>query len=417
MDQDAGSDGGSERSHHSTRKKDVDSQWFGWFRELYSIDDVQIFSLKGQDVLFYLKYEKYCAILFFMMSLCNIPVILIYYKSSFDNTQIKIDSYLQRFTVTSLIDIQKGGDSVISKSNDKDKIFLWATLILFIFHLLLQHMCVIIYHQECRAWKNQNVSEAAGKAQQNLEKSIMDNSLVIYGLNQGDDPKKINKFLRMKLEDLINDTELISQIAPHKDKAILKKKYDELNKLGDQSHMPMFSIHIPSDYNSVSYLIDEYEDSQKIADFCLKKIKQIQVDNRPNDKTYQKDPTKALIPFCCTLEKGRQRRMIEKQVLIENGWQTIHYCELNYQVNSGRQILKMIREKSSQVEERNTGFGFIYFNDFEDKLLKRLFVKNFYRMIKEHKAIMKQPQNQDTFIREKFLSNPLVNKKEKLSMI
>ena len=79
------SDDQSDRSH-STRPRDVDSQWFGWFRELYSIDDVQIFSLKGQDVLFYLKYEKYCAILFFMMSLCNIPVILIYYKSSFDNT-------------------------------------------------------------------------------------------------------------------------------------------------------------------------------------------------------------------------------------------------------------------------------------------------------------------------------------------
>ena len=37
---------------------------------------------------------------------------------------------------------------------------------------------------------------------------------------------------------------------------------------------PIFSIHIPGDFNGVRYLLDEYEDAEKIAEFSLKKIKE-----------------------------------------------------------------------------------------------------------------------------------------------
>jgi hypothetical protein len=59
---------------------------FSWLSELYSISDTLIVNRCGEEVLFYLKYEKYCAILFFVMSLANTPVTYIYFMSSFDNS-------------------------------------------------------------------------------------------------------------------------------------------------------------------------------------------------------------------------------------------------------------------------------------------------------------------------------------------
>ena len=48
---------------------------------------------------------------------------------------------------------------------------------------------------------------------------------------------------------------------------------------------PVFSIHIPGDYESVQYLLDEYEDNIKKAKFCSEKLKQYQIDNyKPEDK-------------------------------------------------------------------------------------------------------------------------------------
>ena len=45
-----------------------------------------------------------------------------------------------------------------------------------------------------------------------------------------------------------------------------------------------------------------------------------------------------------------------------------------------RQILKVVREKSYQVEDRNIGFGFIFFNGACNNLLKRMFKGNFKKM-------------------------------------
>jgi len=48
-----------------------------------------------------------------------------------------------------------------------------------------------------------------------------------------------------------------------------------------------------------------------------------------------------------------------------------------------KQIQKVIRQKSQQVAERNIGFGFIYFAEDHDQLLKRMFLRNFARMTRE----------------------------------
>jgi len=59
---------------------------FGWFIKLYNTDDPFILENCGQEVLFYLKYLKYTATLFFIMSICNIPVIFVYISSSYANS-------------------------------------------------------------------------------------------------------------------------------------------------------------------------------------------------------------------------------------------------------------------------------------------------------------------------------------------
>ena len=82
-----------------------------------------------------------------------------------------------------------------------------------------------------------------------------------------------------------------------------------LSKSKDYYHKPMFSIHVPGDYNSMSYLIDEYQDFKKISQFCLKRLKQNQIDY-DDDQYHKPDPDKADIPFSYILkDQNNQRRM------------------------------------------------------------------------------------------------------------
>ena len=87
-------------------------KWFSWLVKLYKINDAFIVQNCGEEILFYLKYEKYCAILFMIMWIVTTPVTYIYFTASQENDQIKFTSYLQRFTIRSLIDIEKGGEVV-----------------------------------------------------------------------------------------------------------------------------------------------------------------------------------------------------------------------------------------------------------------------------------------------------------------
>ena len=74
----------------------------------------------------------------------------------------------------------------------------------------------------------------------------------------------------------------------------------------------IFSIHLPGDYNGVSYLLDEYEYAEKMAEFSLKRIK---------EKICKSDQ-QALIPFKQIHNNKKEseekytRRMIERQVNI-----------------------------------------------------------------------------------------------------
>ena len=67
---------------------------FSWLIKLYKHTDDFILEKCGEEILFYLKYEKYCAILFLVMWIANIPVTYIYLMSSFDNSQINFTSFL-----------------------------------------------------------------------------------------------------------------------------------------------------------------------------------------------------------------------------------------------------------------------------------------------------------------------------------
>ena len=63
-------------------------------------------------------------------------------------------------------------------------------------------------------------------------------------------------------------------------------------------------------------------------------------------------------------------------------WVPIQHCELNYCTNMSRQILKAMKEKDQVSSSRNIGFGFIYFNDVQEKMLKKLFSKKFKQITK-----------------------------------
>ena len=88
-----------------------------------------------------------------------------------------------------------------------------------------------MYKQEVTAWQKQDGAEVFNKAAQIFEKKSKENSLVIYGINQGDDPQKIVSFLRKAINELINDKKLVY-------KSMMKQKaevWDELKSIQDQS--------------------------------------------------------------------------------------------------------------------------------------------------------------------------------------
>ena len=53
---------------------------------------------------------------------------------------------------------------------------------------MFEHLQIIMYKQEVTAWQKQDGAEVFNKAAQIFEKKSKENSLVIYGINQGDDP-------------------------------------------------------------------------------------------------------------------------------------------------------------------------------------------------------------------------------------
>lgn len=57
----------------------------------------------------------------------------------------------------------------------------------------------------------------------------------------------------------------------------IRKSCETLYKKGlsgkQYYNKPLFSIHVPGDYNSMSYMIDEYQDFKKMSLFCMKRLK------------------------------------------------------------------------------------------------------------------------------------------------
>ena len=106
------------------------------------------------------------------------------------------------------------------------------------------------------------------------EKHIRENCFVISGFNINDNPRLIEQHLSTEINKLLVEDE------NEKLKEIKKTVRESCENLYKQSlkgkeyyHKPLFSIHVPGDYNSMSYLIDEYQDFKKISEFSLKRLK------------------------------------------------------------------------------------------------------------------------------------------------
>ena len=86
-----------------------------------------------------------------------------------------------------------------------------------------------MYRQEISSWKNQTEMEAHNKSQQNKVQKIQENTLVITGIKQGDDPKKISMFINQRINDLMNSLEDTEQIT----KKYKKEEIEELRAIPD----------------------------------------------------------------------------------------------------------------------------------------------------------------------------------------
>jgi hypothetical protein len=149
-------------------------------------------------------------------------------------------------------------------------------VILFVVHLLFTHLIVILYDQDCNTWApdaDKNEIHAKNQKEHFMNKHVRENSIVIYGINNGDNPDHVKEYLRDEINKLIEEKDMQAKIRARAGgllKVNLETKRNEIRNLpASKDKTPLFSIHIPGDYNSVSILLDQYEDAKKQSDFSL----------------------------------------------------------------------------------------------------------------------------------------------------
>ena len=76
---------------------------------------------------------------------------------------------------------------------------------IFIFHIMFQHLQIYMYQQECDAWKKQDIKASLNKNLDNYEKHIRENCLVISGFNINDNPGLIEQHLTNKIKEVLDE--------------------------------------------------------------------------------------------------------------------------------------------------------------------------------------------------------------------
>jgi hypothetical protein len=96
---------------------------------------------------------------------------------------------------------------------------------------------------------------------------------------------------------------------------------------------PLFSIHIPRDYNEITHLLDQYEDADKVSVFLEKRMKQMSAEfihdwKLNKDKPYQYSDH--VIPFESDLKDAKKQRSTEEQdVVVDLEQVKLVACEHN----------------------------------------------------------------------------------------
>jgi hypothetical protein len=145
---------------------------------------------------------------------------------------------MDSLTILTILKIDTNGIKVNAEEDNS----IFVVLLTFIIHMLLQHLMIFLFDIECDYWSSKDLDMSGHK----LDAHIRQNSLVIYNLNKDDDPKQIENFFNQHLKSLVQSEEYA----------------EELKNANGQ---PLFQVHIPRDFNSVSYLLDEYYDAKKKA--------------------------------------------------------------------------------------------------------------------------------------------------------
>ena len=82
-----------------------------------------------------------------------------------------------------------------------------------------------------------------------------------------EDDEKLNYYAESE-EDVSKMKKLAQKISELK-----SIKHSFLKSVNVEMLDPIYSIHIPGDYDEVNYLLDLYDDNSKIGDFAHDKIK------------------------------------------------------------------------------------------------------------------------------------------------
>jgi len=108
----------------------------------------------------------------------------------------------------------------------------------------------------------------------------------------------------------------------------LKEISEEISKNVFHDKNPLFSIHIPRDYNEITHLLDQYEDADKVSAFLEKRM--IEMSKDYIDEQGKLGDDRFVIPFSRDLkEAGKERSTEVAEVMVDSDKVQLVACEHN----------------------------------------------------------------------------------------
>ena len=113
---------------------------FTWLIKILNQTEEETYADAGHEVLLYLAFLKYSAILYLTMFVVGgIPLLILYISESHNpNQQYNLDSFMERITIKSYQGVQKESNGV------------WLIFVIYVLFVTMGHMQIYFFREKCK---------------------------------------------------------------------------------------------------------------------------------------------------------------------------------------------------------------------------------------------------------------------------